>query len=1676
MIYNYPIINYKIAKSNFFSVFIALIFLCAINNILNAQNYWMQRGGGSTADEAYSIACDGSNNSYTTGYFTGTATFGNTTLTANGISDIFVAKINSFGVYQWAVKGGDGGSDRGLAIACDGSGNSYVTGYYYGTATFGVNSVTSVGLQNAFIVKYDASGNVKWVVSCGGSQSTIGNSIAFDNNGNVIVTGQFSGTANFGANTLTSNSNNINVFTTKINASTGAFVWAVAGTGKHTDRGLGVACDGSGNVYVTGQYSDTITFSTPYYSPLNNAIFLIKYNSSGIEQWANSAGGGTSNIANAIAVDNSSNAYITGNFTGTLNFYANIHTTLTQTYSNRIFIAKYDQSGNLLWEVADGSSNSITSNGIAVDGSGNPYITGDFECTLNSYADRYGQGTFNSVGDWDIFNAEYSSSSGAWQWSRQIGGHGNNYANGIAVSSGGNIFDAGSFDQDMIITDNPNNFKGYGTSSVGCASTYCSDPNYGDYAVFYTNGDLDAFIAEPIDLSRQTYDFYLRTGNSCSRPVVPACIGTGNTCQKTAEFCTSGSINVIPNVCADIAPNFNWSWSNGGNGVSTVVISSGQYSVTQTSVDGCISTGDTINVTINPPPPPPTISDNVVINTNSIAPQPIRVCEHPVTLTAGNYVGNTSWYWSLPDKSVVNNSSLTINFGSDSGNYCFAVIDKNGCTNQTCVFVAIDSALPLIAPKLICTTCTHDSAVVCSGSSFEMLPYDTISNPTANPNKCIPDVINYWAVSPDSTVGYLYQTSCLDINVISVRDSGWYHISDTVVESNACGKKKYILTDSIFLRVHPLPVVTLNVTGKGALCAGDSEWLVGSGNVPFMWSNGSTEDSIYVGIGSYSIKASVTNQYGCTTNSVASYGIPTFNPPIPEIAMDPPNGVICPGDSVKLTCTLSPFQQYQWFGPKGPLGINDSVAYAKIPGNYYCVGSDSVPCPTSRLSNTVLVESYATPYLQLPTKSNICPGDSIELVVIASNSAIVQWQPPLSGDSLVQYVKTPGKYSVKIISCGITTLCSTNITESSPVATIKVTPSKTICTAGDSIQLSGLPYMSNYLWKPTNDTTRFIYIKQAGTYSLSTIDTFGCTASADINIYPPIRDSISNLTNINCTGESTGLISIGVKGGLLPYTYSWSPSVSTTAKASGLSAGTYTVSITDGNGCLKSIPVALTQPAIHLASAISSFTSLQCFDDFSGSITESPTGGVQPYTYLWDPGGQTSSTLKGLSAGTYTINLTDANGCSASSSITLTQPPLLKVAISESRVICQDSTGTLTATANGGTPPYKYNWNSGSSSSTATITPVASNDYSITITDAKGCTATAQILLQYGPPVKLNVTGNTHICTGDSTTLCASATGAIYGATYWWEPANSTDACITVGPINTTIYTITVRDGCGATVTATPTVYARPTPVANMSANLFQGCAPFCVQFYNATNILQSSVLEYIWQFGNGDTSHAPSPIYCYQTGGMYSVSLTVITDSGCSSTMKKINMITIYNPPSAAFTYSPEPATILTPTIQFTDQSTDPYGGMAYWWWKFGDATDSTSNAQNPIHTYQDTGTFCANLVVMDNNGCTDTVTNCLVIDPVFSLYIPSAFTPNGDGLNETFKPIGQYIRNYELYIFDRWGMELFHSTNINEGWNGSVHGSSAICQEDVYIYKIMVTDSRGQQHSYVGNVTLLK
>jgi len=633
------------------------------------------------------------------------------------------------------------------------------------------------------------------------------------------------------------------------------------------------------------------------------------------------------------------------------------------------------------------------------------------------------------------------------------------------------------------------------------------------------------------------------------------------------------------------------------------------------------------------------------------------------------------------------------------------------------------------------------------------------------------------------------------------------------------------------------------------------------------------------------------------------------------------------------------------------------------------------------------------------------------------------------------------------------------------------------CNGNISLVVSGGTPGYTYTWSPNVSTSANATGLCGGTYSV-TVQDASCPPKDTTLVFVLPSNSLGltdTLTvNENCNGDCNGSSEVVTHGGVSPYVYSWAPSGGNAPTANNLCAGNYTVTVNDNGGCSNTILVAITAPAVLTVST--TVNNVLCFGG-TGTATATAVGGTSPYRYGWS-NAETTGTATGLSAGTYTVGVIDSRGCTASSTATLTQPSQLDVSLSGPAIVCRGNQGTLTANPSGGTSPYQYTWMginvNPSNTYTSTINAATQTD-TVKVTDANGCTASAQITVNLGPNMTVSIVGPSSICNGLSTTLCADIQGGTGGNTYSWQsPVNAITPCVNVSPTTTTTYSLNVFDNCGTEASATFNLRVNPLPTVAFTSSLFEGCAPLCVQFYNTTTLAQGKAATYLWTFGDGDSSNIASPIHCYPNNGNYDVGVTVTSDSGCSSTLKKTSMITALSRPNGAFIYSPQSINIINPTVQFTNISTDAYN-IIYWKWNFGDKNDSVSNAENPSYTYQDTGSYCVSMVAMDVHGCTDTVTDCLIVEPAFNLYIPSAFTPNGDAKNPTFTPKGDYIKSFEMYIFDRWGMQIYHTTDITQGWDGTVNGGS-VAQEDTYIYKIIVTDSEKKQHTYVGNVTLLK
>jgi hypothetical protein len=364
--------------------------------------------GASYVYGGYSIAVDSSGNVYSTGHFIGTGNFDPsgthdlTSSSSNGWENAYVSKLNSGGSYVWAVDLGAGaGLSHGDAIAVDGSGNVYVGGVFLGTGNFdphGTHDLASSPSSNidSFVCKLDSSGSYVWAVAFGaGPASSSLTGIAVDGSGNVYTTGNFQGTGNFdpsGTHDLTSSPSNIqNAYVSKLNSS-GGYVWAVdLGAGSTALAGDGIVVDGSGNVYTTGFFSGTGNFdpsgthdlaSSPASS--DNA-YVSKLNSVGSYVWAADLGAGAGSLGLGIALDGSANVYTTGQFTGTGNFDPSGTHDLTSSASstNNVYVSKLSSSGSFVWANALGVGASSAGYGIAVDGSGNVYTTGQFTGTGN---------------------------------------------------------------------------------------------------------------------------------------------------------------------------------------------------------------------------------------------------------------------------------------------------------------------------------------------------------------------------------------------------------------------------------------------------------------------------------------------------------------------------------------------------------------------------------------------------------------------------------------------------------------------------------------------------------------------------------------------------------------------------------------------------------------------------------------------------------------------------------------------------------------------------------------------------------------------------------------------------------------------------------------------------------------------------------------------------------------------------------------------------------------------------------------------------------------------------------------------------------------------------------------------------------------------------------------------
>lgn len=1669
-----------------FKIFSFLLVTTLASSQLVAQTYWAQRAGSTGVEESSDIAIDGSGNVYTTGSFSGKATFGraggtSVVLTAANNADIFVSKLNSVGKVLWAVRAGGNGSDKGMSIAVDGSGNSFVTGYFQGTATFGSTTIVSTGFsRDIFIAKYNTSGVLQWVKNAGGTSSDIGNGIALDASGNIIIVGQFIGDASFGSLSLSSTLNpndslpSIDIFTAKYDA-TGSALWVKQGAAPYTDRALDVATDAAGNIYVTGQFSDTITFDNTYFNNIYNAIFIVKYNSSGDEQWVRKFGGGTQNIAYGITVDNNSNVYICGDFLNVLIYFSNPNIIHKNTYDKAIFIAKFTSEGTLSWIESDGSESKVSARDIEVDNSSNAYVIGNFECVFSEYADIYGEGTFNTIGYQDIFVSKYNA-SGTRQWARQLGGQNYDYGTGIAVNGSGQPHFTGYYESRMIFPvaygQMYSGYPNYVTTLYNGSKSYCSDPSYNKFYYFGAYGRTDIFISNAIDLSRQPYDYYIRLSSACDKPILDVCINRTSTafCPDSVTACAKTNLTAHTNTLGTVGPSFKYLWSTGQTAKTISVTTTGDYWVRLTSADGCRVSYDTIRAIINPIPPKPTISDSKGINVNRTYPSTITLCDpDTVKLTGGNY-GTSTYYW--------NSGIYSTQIITASGLHRFNVVNEFGCSNYSTIrvnLVSADTLIPVI-PKI---RVLKDSVTICQGVyvSGVARTHDSITSPAGT--ACIKNGSTRWVVTHPTGSTYS-RTSCTLSFYPSV--TGWYKYKATVTVSlsTSCYSKSITydpLFDSIYVTVNSKITINNPIMGNKSICVGQpTEIYTNSGYNNIWYGPGiigtNVGDTIIVNQpGSYRVNSSISGN-PCTPakNSYTTvYLIPS-----PSITVTSEVNLICPNDSVTLSAAGG--SSYEWHGPTGIVGIDSADVSVNTPGDYWVVITDTNNC-TFPQSNTIEVRQYGTPSL-FANAMSICPGKSTTLNVIASIGSVIDWKPPLSGGGTTKVVSEAGTYTVDITSCGIVTSRSIPVTVEYVKATITPVGDTVLC-RGDSVTLLSNPGMASYEWTPGNIYDTRLTAKTTGTYSLTVMSDFGCYATTSAKIVVnPVDTVVASLNDTICADVAS--VQLSASGGA---SYKWSPdlTLSDTTISNPIakpdSTTYYYVSTTNQYNCTTKDTVIIVVDQLPIVAAGSDNTTCNGIPVPIGGAPTSPNA----ITYLWSPSiGLDSTTTTNpkaspLNTTNYVITVTDSNGCKKSDTIQIT-PLLTDATITPVGPFCEtEAPQVLNAVDPGGV----WYGDGITDSITGIFNPfIARPDtHRIKYIIRDVCSDSNFIDIFIDSLVDAYITPVGPFCETDAIeTLQAIDGGGVWSGTGITSPSLGTfdPYLATQGE-----YTITYSVVNGTCSDSKPTSI-KVTDVRVKSSPIGIKCEPFCDGEVAVLSSRGTAPFTYEWynQGSNISTSSTNTNL----CSGDYSVKVTDAVGCYISNDFS----IVLRSPElKADFSFSPQPITYYNPTIYFQDLSVRD---IIEWDWIFFDVDGFTtlggSVEQDPIFKYPfKPGSYPVNLHVKTIDNCEYDTILTVIINNNNSVFVPNSFTPNKDGINDVFKPEGTGLDpdNTTFSIFNRWGDLIFESSNIDDGWDGTGQGR-VDAPQGVYIWKVITqplkenTDGEVKRKELVGRVTLVR
>lgn len=893
------------------------------------------------------------------------------------------------------------------------------------------------------------------------------------------------------------------------------------------------------------------------------------------------------------------------------------------------------------------------------------------------------------------------------------------------------------------------------------------------------------------------------------------------------------------------------------------------------------------------------------------------------------------------------------------------------------------------------------------------------------------------------TPPYIYQWSNLATDTLNNNiKAGTYTI--TVTDDKGC-----TITGSAVVGGPSTPL-NAAYSKQDVLCNGTTTGSIllnttgGTSPYTYAWNpntlSGNNPTNLAAGIYKYT----VTDAYGCYIT-----GDDTLREPATPLSVTSTHtNVSCPGTATgSITVTVgggTPPYTYQ--GNTVPPG---TYTQNNVPAGIYTgTVTDANGCAVT-ISDTIT--EPAAQSLTLTATNASCngyaDGAATANFVNATGTVTYNWNPggiqPGARTGL-----TAGTYTVTATDANTCTVSGSVAINEPPAIQVQEAHTNVSCfgfTDGDitlTVTSNTGPY--TYNWNPNVSSSNTATNIASGLYNITVTDQTTCSVSVAVVVtqpFAPVSDSII-VQDVTCFGLTDGRITLITTGGTSTFTYTWNPNVSSSNNANNLAAGTYNVTVADVNNCSLTESIVITEPAAPLA-LTQSQTDLTCNGDSSGSATVNVTGGTSPYIYTWNPNVGNTATVNNLAAGNYTVLVTDDHLCTISASYTLTEPAALTASHVVTNLQCfGDANGRVVVTATGGTGTYIYNWNP-AVSTTDTAQNLPAGSYAYTVTDASGCIYTNSASVTQPTQLVVSRTYTDATCNGSNDgTITATAVGGTTPYSYSVTTDGSNFQNSTNGLFTSLVpgnYIIILSDLNGCTDTSSATILDPPAVTIQLVAT-----DVVCYGYNNGQIIATTGngTQPFTYTLSNGDQNN--NGIFTSLAANSYS--LTATDANGCTAT----DTTSITEPVEVLVDITPDSADINLGEALTLQSSTNQSGAVTYTWSPAA-GLSCTDCAAPDFNAYSSLG---YTLTVTNSDGCIGIAQAYVAVKPSYDVFIPNAFSPNGDGANDEWQIYGNMagIKQMSVEVYNRTGEKVFEGTDINFKWDGKYKGVQS--PPGVYVY----------------------